>query len=301
MRHHFQRASMLRRRSLGGLLLAACLLALAVPAAAAPHTLFVSILPQKSMVEAVAGDLARVEVLVPPGQSPATFEPGPRQMTRLNDALAYFSIGVPFEDTWLPRLKQAHPQVTFVDTREGIELLPIAQHLHAVPDGMTLNPERLDRHIWVSPRRMIEQTRSVRDALTRLLPEHAEQFRAGAARHVAALEALDRDMAETLSGVEGRAFMVFHPAWGYLARDYGLRQIPIEVDGREPGPRALQATIETALAEEVRVIFVQRQFNQEVARAVADAVGAEVVAIAPLAEDVLDNMRHIAEELARWL
>lgn len=289
------------RRASGGLLIVVCLLGLAVPAVAAPYTLFVSILPQKQMVEAVAGDLAEVEVLVPPGQSPATFEPGPRQMARLSDALAYFSIGVPFEDAWLPRLKQAHPQVSFVDTREGVELLPIAQHLHAVPGGMTLNPRRLDRHIWVSPRRMIQQTRNVRDALATLLPTHAEQLRSNAQHHIEALEALDRDMARTLSSVEGRAFMVFHPAWGYLARDYGLHQVPIEVDGREPGPRALQATIESANAQAVKVIFVQRQFDQEVARAVADAVDAEIVAIDPLAGDFLDNMRHIAEVLAKWL
>ncbi|MGM0536964.1 MAG: metal ABC transporter solute-binding protein, Zn/Mn family [Pseudomonadota bacterium] len=301
MRTCHPRSAMKRRRSLAGILLTVCLMGLAVPAAAAPHTLFVSILPQKQLVEAVAGDLAEVEVLVPPGQSPATFEPGPRQMTRLSKALAYFAIGAPFEDTWLPRLKQAHPDVTFVDTREGIELMPIAQHLHAVPEDSTLDPKRLDRHIWVSPRRMAKQTRNVGNALSELLPEHAEQIQSNAQRHGEALEALDRDMARTLRDVEGRAFMVFHPAWGYLARDYGLRQIPIEMDGREPGPRALQATIETAKAQAVKVIFVQRQFDQEVARAVADAVDAEIVAIDPLAEDVLANMRHIAEVLATWL
>lgn len=301
MRTCHPRSAMKRRRSLAGILLTVCLMGLAVPAVAAPHTLFVSILPQKQLVEAVAGDLAEVEVLVPPGQSPATFEPGPRQMTRLSKALAYFAIGAPFEDTWLPRLKQAHPDVTFVDTREGIKLMPIAQHLHAVPEDSTLDPKRLDRHIWVSPRRMAKQTRNVGNALSELLPEHAEQIQSNAQRHREALEALDRDMARTLRDVEGRAFMVFHPAWGYLARDYGLRQIPIEMDGREPGPRALQATIETAKAQAVKVIFVQRQFDQEVARAVADAVDAEIVAIDPLAEDVLANMRHIAEVLATWL
>ncbi|MDR9438571.1 MAG: zinc ABC transporter substrate-binding protein [Halomonas sp.] len=301
MRTYLPRTAIYQRRSLAGILLAIFLLGLAAPAAAAPHTLFVSLLPQKQMVEAVTGDLAEVEVLVPPGQSPATFEPGPRQMTRLSDALAYFSIGAPFEDSWLPRLEQAHPDVTFVDTREGIELMTIAQHLHAVPEGSTLDPKRLDRHIWVSPRRMIQQTRNVRDALIKLLPAHAEQLQSNAQRHIDALETLDRDMAETLRKVEGRAFMVFHPAWGYLASDYGLRQIPIEMDGREPGPRALQATIETARAEEVKVIFVQRQFNQDVARAVADAVDAEIVAIDPLAENFLANMRHIAEVLAKWL
>ncbi len=290
-----------RAHGLIWLLLSIGFMALSKPAAADPHTLFVSILPQKQLVEAVAGDLAEVEVLVPPGQSPATFEPGPRQMTRLSEALAYFAIGAPFEDTWLPRLKQAHPDVTFVDTREGIELMPIAQHLHAVPEDSTLDPRRLDRHIWVSPRRMAKQTRNVGNALSELLPEHAEQIQSNAQRHREALEALDRDMARTLRDVEGRAFMVFHPAWGYLARDYGLRQIPIEMDGREPGPRALQATIETAKAQAVKVIFVQRQFDQEVARAVADAVDAEIVAIDPLAEDVLANMRHIAEVLATWL
>ena len=264
-------------------------------------TVFVSILPQKGWVEALAGDWVSVEVMVPPGQSPAIYEPTPQKMTRLNQAALYFSVGVPFEETWLPRMQEASPGVRFVDAVAGIERQPMADHLAAIPAERLPPPERRDRHVWVSPELVNPQLANMSAALQELLPEQAEAIEANYQAYLQELEALQAFMQEKLEPVQGRSFMVFHPAWGYLAREFNLRQIPIERDGKEPSPRQMTQLVALGQQEKVQVVFVQQQFNQEVARSVADALGADIVHLNPLAEDFIGNMRYIAETLAEKL
>lgn len=264
-------------------------------------SVFVSILPQKGWVEALAGDWVDVEVMVPPGQSPAIYELSPQKMAQLNQAALYFSIGVPFEETWLPRMKEASPKVLFVDSVAGIERQPIANHLAAIPADRLPPPERRDRHVWLSPELLKPQLVNMRTALINLLPEKAELIEANYQAYLQKLETLQADMQAMLRPVAGHSFMVFHPAWGYLAEEFNLRQIPIERDGKEPSPRQLTELVALGQRENVRVVFVQSQFNQSAARSIADALDAEILHLDPLAEDFIANMRLIAEVLAENL
>lgn len=264
-------------------------------------SVFVSILPQKGWVEALAGDWVDVEVMVPPGQSPAIYELSPQKMAQLNQAALYFSIGVPFEETWLPRMKESSPKVLFVDSVAGIERHPIANHLAAIPADRLPPPERRDRHVWLSPELLKPQLANMRTALINLLPEKAESIEANYQAYLQKLETLQADMQAMLQPVAGHSFMVFHPAWGYLAEEFNLRQIPIERDGKEPSPRQLTELVALGQRENVRVIFVQSQFNQSAARSIADALDAEILHLDPLAEDFIANMRLIAEVLAENL
>ncbi|MGQ9862687.1 MAG: metal ABC transporter solute-binding protein, Zn/Mn family [Thiobacillaceae bacterium] len=299
------------RRACLGLFAASALLAVTLACAqtaAEPLPVFVSILPQKQIVERIGGDAVKVDVLVLPGQSPATYDPTPQQMVNLAKAAAYFRIGAPFENTWVPKIQQAHPKLKIVDTRQGITLQPMGGHAHdhdhgARPQAATASKATvtLDPHIWTSPPLVKQQAATVRDALIALRPAERARFEAGYARYAAELDALDADLRRVLSGKAKRRFMVFHPAWGYLASTYGLEQIPIEIEGKEPSPQALARIIDRAKAEGIRVIFVQKQFSRTAAEQVARAIGGEVVAIDPLAEDFVGNMREVAQALARAL
>jgi zinc transport system substrate-binding protein len=277
------------RRSACATLSALALLPHQVAAQPTP-TIFVSILPQKSFVERIAGDLVRVEVFVPPGASPATHEPTPQQMLTLACALAWFRIGVPFEEAWAPRITANHPRLRVVDTREGITLLP-----------MGASGGRRDPHIWTSPRLVSRQSETIRDALAEMLPEHRARFADNQARFAADLATLDAELRDRFAGLRDRRFMIYHQAWGYFAQDYGPQQIAIEVEGREPGPQSLARIIREAREAGIRVIFVQAQFSTSAAEAVARAIGGEVVRIDPLAEDMITNSRIVAEALTRAL
>ncbi|OQX34107.1 MAG: hypothetical protein B0D96_10235 [Candidatus Sedimenticola endophacoides] len=299
-------------------------------AAAAPRV-FVSIPPQQYLVEGIAGDLLEVEVMVGPGQNPATYEPLPRQMARLSGALLYYRIGVPFERVWMTRLLANNPSLEVLDARQGIALRAIEAHGHAEKDDDDQDdhghpqhdaekdddhghpqhddhghpqhddhghPGGDDPHIWLSPRRMARMADLLLERLVRLAPGEEAVMRANHHALRGRLEALDRELQTLLAPLRGRAFLVYHPSWGYFADDYGLRQVPIEAGGREPGARALVGLIEQARAGRVRSIFVQRQFAQGQARALADAVGARLVVIDPLSGAYVENLRQAARAIA---
>lgn len=297
-----------RRCFVGAVALMAMLVAVPPSRAAEPLGVFVSLLPQKQIVERIGGDAVKVDVLVLPGQSPATYDPTPQQMVAMAQAAVYFRIGVPFENTWVPKIRQAHPKLTIVDTRRGIKLQPMGGHDHDHDHGAKPKagaPSKTsgvpDPHIWTSPPLVKSQAATVRDALIALRPDDRARFEAGYARYATLLDGLDAELRQRLSGKAQRRFMVFHPAWGYLASAYGLEQIPIEIEGKEPSPQALARIIERAKAEGIRVVFVQKQFSRTAAEQVARAIGGEVIAIDPLGEDFVGNTREVAQALARGL
>lgn len=247
----------------------------------------VSILPQRTFVERIGGEHVEVNVMVLPGESPATYEPSPAQLRALSEADAYVSIGVPFERAWLDRIASANTEMMIVDTTEGIERI-----------GGSENP---DPHIWLCPSLVKVQARTIHEALVSLDPEHAEDYTANLDVFLADIDALDADIRRTLADVEPRRFMVFHPSWAYFARDYGLEMIPIEAGGQEPSAAELGTLIARAQEEQIKVIFAQPEFSTEAAETIAAEIGGEVLLISPLAEDWLENMRRVAETLAQRL
>ncbi len=267
---------------------------------AAPLTVFVSLLPQQQFAQAIGGQHVRVRVMVGPGSSPATYEPSPRQMTELASAQVYWRIGAPFEDAWMPRIAATNPSMRIVDAREGIALRDMqsaAAVFGAEPDhGDHGDHEHglKDPHIWLSPPLVRHMCERFKDALVKFDPVHEADYRANFERYARQLDRLDADIRRTLANVASRRFMVFHPAWGYFADTYGLAQIPIEIEGKSPGPRTLAAIIDLARREQIHVIFVQQQFARNQAEAVARAIDGRVVAVDPLAVDYLTNLRKVA-------
>lgn len=257
----------------------------------------VSILPQKYFVERIGGVHVDVNVMVQPGASPATYEPKPEQLQALSKADAYISIGVPFEDAWLERIGSANPEMLLVDSTQGIERTAMAAHHHEGEEHEE-EAKNLDPHIWLSPRLVSVQARNIYDALVRLDPERKDTYKANLDRFIADIDALDVHIRETLAGVENRKFMVFHPSWGYFARDYDLEMIPIEIGGQEPSAAELAALVEEAREEGIRVIFAQPEFSTRSAEIIANEIGGEMLLVSPLAADWLDNLRRVAETFA---
>lgn len=263
--------------------------------------IFVSILPQAYFVERVGGDRVDVSVMVGPGQSPVTYEPMPRQMVELGKAKLFFRIGVPFENVWMDRISKTNPKMKVIDTRRGIKLLPMKTHHDKAPkQHASLRKDGLkDPHIWTSIRLVKTQAQNICDALLNLDQDNKGYYQDNLRAFIDDLNNLDAEIVESLKGIRARKFMVFHPAWGYFARDYGLDQIPIEIGGKEPGARELVNLIEEAKNDGIRIIFVQKQFSEKSAEALADAIGGRIILIDPLARDYLNNMKIIAETFRR--
>ncbi|PWG64333.1 metal ABC transporter solute-binding protein, Zn/Mn family [Spiribacter halobius] len=308
------------------------LLALLLPVAATaqPLEVAVSVLPQKHFVERIGGERVRVTAMVQPGQSPHTYEPSPRQVATIADADVYFSMGVGFETAWLPRLRETSPEMRIVDLRKGIAMRAIEGHghggeeehdhasggahghrgeadhtqepheetghghEHAGEHGDAHAPEEPDPHVWTDPRNVITMAATIRDTLSELDPDGAGVYRQRFEAYRDRLRELDAELESMLADIRQRRFMVYHPSWGYFADRYGLEQLPIELEGKEPGPASLARVVNQAREAGVRVIFVQPQFSERSARRVAEAIDGEVVAVDPLAEDYAANLRRVA-------
>jgi len=267
--------------------------------------LFVSVLPQKYFVDRIAGDKANVHVMVLPGHSPASYEPTPSQMKDISDADIYFRIGVPFEETWMKKLVQLNHELLVTDTREGIPLRPMDSFItlqekmhsnHAAGNQDEYDhSHQLDPHIWLSPELVKIQAQTICNTLQEFDPANSDYYNENLQIFLKNLTSLQQYFSDHLSHLEHREFLVFHPSWGYLADEFGLTQIPIQIEGKSPTPKQLAEIIGFAQKENIRVVFVQAQFSTSAAQTVTQAIGGKVVSIDPLAENYLENMRHIAD------
>jgi zinc transport system substrate-binding protein len=254
---------------------------------AEPIPVFVSILPQKYFVERIGGEYVKVEVMVKSGESPATFNPNPKKMSRLSQAKLYFSIGVPFETIWIERIQSIHSNLHIVPLHSNVQKISSDDHEnHSHASG--------DPHIWTSPTKVKAMAKIIKETLVLAEPQQEKFFNDNLQAFNKDLDALDQDIRKILAKNPNRYFMVFHPAWTYFAEDYGLEQVSIEENGKEPGARSMQKIIEKGKKLGVKVIFVQEQFSLSIARKIAKLLGATVRVIDPLAEDYLENMRRTA-------
>jgi zinc transport system substrate-binding protein len=243
----------------------------------------VSIEPLQYLVERVGGEHVDVGVVVRAGQAPETYEPTPRQIAALAEAAVFFGVGMPLEASWYRQLGgDAALQPEWVDL--GVELVE--------------SNGGYDPHVWLSPVNAQHMVSTIRRALSGLSPEHAESFDANATDLHDELELLHGDITAVLkeSGVE--TFLVFHPAWGHFARAYGLEQLAVESDGKEPGPRALIEVIRRARQERIQTLFLDPRHNTRLAGTIAEAIDGEIKMLDPLSYDYINNLRSAAQAIA---
>jgi zinc transport system substrate-binding protein len=262
---------------------------------------FVSIPPQKYFLHQIGRQRVEVQVMVQPGANPATYEPKPQQMTAISRSQIYFAIGVPFEKIWLKKIVAANPDMQVVHTDDGIQKISMAAN--------RIEPERhggrnhqdqhgkFDPHIWLSPSLVTIQARTIFNALVEIDPDHRTVYETNTKVFLSKLAALDADLKKTFAGKQGLQFLVFHPSWGYFARSYGLKQVPIEIEGKDPKPAQLKALIEHAKKKHINVIFVQPQFSSRSAELIAREIGGRVIFADPLASDWSGNLREVAQKL----
>jgi zinc transport system substrate-binding protein len=272
----------------------------------------VSILPQKYFVERIGGDRVTVHTIVLPGQSPATYEVTPQQMVRISSALLYFRIGVPFENTWSGKIADAGKNLKVIDTRKNIPLREIEsfRHVESVIAGKRHrhkeNHEKdeshhhrgKDPHIWLDPVLVITQAETIARELIKTDPPGKELYMKNLRSFISDLRELDGYLKKLFKMMKNKNIIVFHPSWGYFTDRYGMNQIPVEIEGREPGQKELSLIINFMKREKSRVIFVQKQFSTRSAETIATAVKGRVVKIDPLAENYIENLKEIGKTIS---
>ena len=268
----------------------------------------VSILPQKTFVKAIGGDKVNVSLMVKPGNSPHTYEPKPSQMIEIAKADLYFAIDVEFENVWLPKFKNLNSKMQIIDLADNITKIEIEkaheekcvseEHDDHV-DHDEHDHEGDDPHIWTAPANVKIIAKNIYDALVKSDAKNRDYYKKNLELFLASVDATDKEITQILSTLkDSRRFMVFHPSWGYFAKAYNLEQIAIEVEGKEPKPKALIHLLKKAKEEKVTAIFTQPEFSDSVSKIIANELNIPVVKVSPLAPNWSENLINMANVIA---
>jgi zinc transport system substrate-binding protein len=254
----------------------------------------VSILPEKTFVHKIAGEDFDVNVLIPPGASPASYTLLPSQLKDISKSSIWFRMGyIGFEHSWKDKIAQANEEMKVVNVAEGLDLIAseIVQH------GDHVHIDGVDPHVWLSPTLVKQISKRILDELTILKPEKAADYKANYMRFVKECDELNIELMNKLKPYKGRKFIVFHPSLSYYAREYGLEQFSLESGGKEPTPQHLKMVVDMAKKEDIKVIYIQSEFDREHARVFADEIEGKIVEVWPLNPEWKDNLLNMTDIL----
>ncbi len=256
----------------------------------------VSILPQQYFIEQLAGDLVEINVMIPPGASPATYEPSVSQLGKLDRSDVYMRIGyVGFERSWMDRIISVNPDMKIVDLSEGVDI--IMEDSGEKEDHHGHAHHGSDPHIWMSTFNARIIARNIHNELVLLLPGEKEYLLDRFDQFSLSLDSLHHTISSKLESIENRKFMIYHPALTYYARDYGLEQFSLEIEGKTPSPGYLKEMCDLAIDNHISKIFIQSQFDRRNAEVLANETGSEIISFNPLNMQWSEQMSYIAEQL----
>jgi len=263
--------------------------------------IFVTVPPQAYLAERIGGEAVEVHTLVGKGQDPHTFEPTPRQAAALAGASLFFTVDIPFEKQLVRKVTASNRNLRIVDSSQGIVRLPLPEEHHAAHAKKDHADNEADPHLWLATNNLRIMADNMAAAMGNAMPRHKDALHGNLAALQNEISALDKKLAATLAPHRGRTFYVFHPAFGYFAQAYGLKQKGVEIGGKSPTPRQLTALIRQAREDRVRTIFVQPQFDRKSADTVAKAINGTMAPIDPLDREVLRNLATIAAAIEQSL
>ena len=263
----------------------------------------VSILPQQTFVKAIGGDKVNVSLMVKPGNSPHTYEPKPSQMKDISKADIYFSIGIEFEKAWLPKFANQNKKMKIVNIAKGIEKMEMKKHHHEEDhhdehEGHHHEHASFDPHVWTSPNNVKVIAKNILKYLIKMDKSNEEYYEKNYDTFIKSLNKIDAKIKNILKDIPRDAkFMVFHPAWGYFAKQYCLVQVPIEIEGKSPKPKDIIQIIKNAKKQNIKAILTAPEFSEKVAKQIANELNIKVVKISPLNPKWSKNMIKLAKTI----
>jgi len=250
----------------------------------------VSILPQKTFVEKISGDDFKINVLIPPGASPAAYTLLPSQLKEIARSEVWFRIGyIGFEQSWQEKIKQANKEMRVVDLSEGLNLIYGEEEQH----GDHVHVGGVDPHIWMSPSLVKQMAKRILNVLAELRPENSDKYQANYMEFVKEIDQLDIKIRNELKEFRGSEFITFHPSLSYFAREYGLVQHSLETGGKEPTPQHLREVVDLAKENGINVIYIQTEFDRDHARVFAEEIDEEIIEVRPLDPQWAENLMEI--------
>ncbi len=268
-------------------------LCLFVPSILVAKTIFVTIPPQAGIVKQLTSGLGvEIQSLTKGNVCPETFSPTPKQIESLSKSDLFMSLGMPFEDLWIKKMDILN-KIKVIPMSEGIKLRDTEKADHNHHHGH--NHGTKDPHVWTSINNVIKMANNAAKALKELMPENTNKIETNLSAFVKNAENLDKKIKKELSTSKGTALFVFHPYYGYFTDSYGLIQIPIEAEGKNPTAKQLDHLIKKIKAQKKRVILTQPEFDNKVAKSLAEQTDAKLINVSIYSEDVLNNIEALAK------
>lgn len=283
----------------------------------------VSIVPQKTFVKAIGKDKVDVSVMVKPGNSPHTYEPKPSQMRNLSKADIYFSIGVEFEEAWLPKFANQNKKMKIVNMSKDIKRIPmVAHHHHEDEHEHHADHDKdehehhadhdehkhhhhhhhgnLDPHVWISPDNVKVLAKTTLKYLIKIDRKNKNYYEKNYKEFIKHINETDKKIKEIFKNLpKDSKFMVYHPSWGYFAKQYDLVQVPVEIEGKAPKPKEVQELIKHAKEEKIKAIFINPEFSDQLARQIANELHISVISVSPLSENWSQNLIKFSKAIAK--
>lgn len=252
----------------------------------------VSIGPEVQWVNAVGGDKVNVILMVPSGADPHTYEPLPDQLIEVSSAKMYAEIGSPleFETNYMSKIESANPNMLIVNCSEGITL---------IPNSAENESETMDPHDWVDPKNAKIMVNNIYNGLVKVDPADKEYFLNNRNLYMAQLDQLDENTTKILKDKKGTDILVFHPAFGYYAKDYNLTQVGVMLNDEEPSPQRIAMIVDIAKADNITVMYNEPQYDPEYMQSISSQVGGKVITVNDLDENYLQNMMNVAKAFAQ--
>lgn len=261
------------------------------------NVIFVSIQPLKYFVERIADSTVQVKVLVPPGSSPEMFEPTPRQMTELSETKAFFAIGLLDFEKGMEAKLRGIANFRYIDLSQGLNLIEGECHHQHEQNIEEHHHRAVDPHTWMSAANAKLMAQNIAKTLGSLFPEMESEFSANLIHLMAEIDSVDRAVRSILDSSGRKTFVIYHPALGYFARDYGLTQLSIEFEGKNPSAKGVMEVVERCRAEGISVVLSQSQFDTHNAQMVARELNGRVVKVDQLQENWPESMIQIAKAI----
>lgn len=272
---------------------------LVTSSAFAKLNVIVSIQPQLEFLSKIGGDNIEASLMVLAGSSPHTYEPKPSQMRDISKADLYLTIGVSFEKVWYPKFINQNKNLLVKNVSANISKIDMDGVEHQQSKHTHHNRD-FDPHVWLSPTNVKQIAKNIYIALKESDANSSKEYKENLDKYLKELDELDSKIKEILSDTpKDSPFMVFHPSWGYFAKEYNLKQIAVEIDGKSPKPRELIAILKKAKKENIKVIFAQPEFSDKAVQTIAKELNIEVIKTSPLAKNWAENLIGLAKAIAK--
>ena len=248
----------------------------------------VSIGPEVEFVKAVGGDKVNVILMVPSGSDPHTYEPLPGQLTRVSNAKMYAEVGTPveFEINYMGKIKSINPTMLVVNCSEGVNL---------ISNTAENESDEVDPHIWTDPKNAEIMVENIYHGLVQIDPADKDYFQKNRDQYLKKLDELDKNATKLIKEKNSSIIIVFHPAFGYYAKEYNLTMIAAMINDEEPSPQRIAMLVDTAQKNNIHVVFTEPQYDPKYMQSVASQIGGRVVFVNDLDENYLQNMENISK------